>query len=287
MPGVAKGPVIKLDVLLGSLLLVGLVFAACSSAAPTSGSTPTLLPDLLETPTSVSTPIPAPTALPTQEATATSSPSQTAASATTPAATGAMPTATPIPASDATPSLAQPEGLEISNKGNVIRVFLPRLAETVAEQVRSLPGVTKVEKYLGVLRPDFRFPFIGVEPGSELRVEDSPVSLVVGEGFQSGEERVAIPGFSLNPFAGDGAMSGMAHRFNTGQSFLVNGTRLRVVGLFRAPDESQENAILLPLATAQEIFDMHGELTDIFVTVNSEDNVPAVKAEIRNILGAK
>ena len=55
---------------------------------------------------------------------------------------------------------------------------------------------------------------------------------------------------------------------------------------YRAPGEIQENAILLPLATAQEIFDMHGELTDISVTVNSEDNVPAVEAEIRNILGA-
>jgi len=158
------------------------------------------------------------------------------------------------------------------------------MPETVAEQVRSLTAVTKVEKYLGILRPDYANPFIGVEPGSELRVGDSPVSLVVGEGFQSREERLAIPGFSLNPFAGDGAMAGMAHRFNTGQSFLVNGTRLRVVGLFRASDESRENAILLPLGTAQEIFDMRGELTDIFVTVNSEDNVPSVEADIRNIL---
>ena len=274
MPEVAKRPLINPGVLLGPLLLAGLVFAACSSAPPTSGGTPTLLPDL--TPVS--------TALPAQEAPATPSPSPTAPSATTPAAAGATPSAMPIPASDASPSLVQLEELEISNKGSVIRVFLPGLPETVAEQVRSLPAVTKVEKYLRVLRPDYPNLFFGIEPGSELRVGDTPVSLVVGEGFQSGEERVAIPGFGLNPFSGDGAMTGMAHRFSIGQSFEVDGARLRVAGLFRASDKSRENAILLPLGTAQEIFDLHGELTDIFVTVDSEDKLESVAAEIRNIL---
>lgn len=119
-------------------------------------------------------------------------------------------------------------------------------------------------------------------------MENNIVSLVIGEGFQSGEERVAIPGIDVNSSSySSGAMSAMAHSFMTGQSFEVDGTRLRVVDLFRAPGEGQENAILLPLATAQEIFDMHGELTDIFVTVNSEDNVQALEAEIRNILGSK
>ena len=79
-------------------------------------------------------------------------------------------------------------------------------------------------------------------------------------------------------------MPGMAHRFSIGQSFELRGARLRVAGLFRASDKSRENAILLPLGTAQEIFDMDGELSDIFVTVNSEDNLESVPAEIRNIL---
>lgn len=122
MPKVAKGPLIKLGLLLGLLLLAGLVLAACSSAPPTSGSTPTLLPALVETPTSVSTTTPSPN---------------------------------PTAASDTPPLLVQLEGLEISNKGNVIRVFLPGLPQTVAEQVRSFPAVTKVEKYLRVLRPDY------------------------------------------------------------------------------------------------------------------------------------
>jgi len=292
MPEVAKGPVIKLCVLLVPLLLVGLVFAACSSAPPTTGSTstPTLLPALIETPTSVSTPTPTSTALPTPKATVTPSLGATAASATTPAAIGASPAETPTPPSDATPLLVQLEGLEISSKGAVLRVSLQGLPETIADLVQSLGDVAKVEKYLRVLAPSYPDPFIGVEPSSEFRVEDSIVSLVAGEGFQSGEERVAIPGFGLNsnPYSGDAmAHVAMAHRFMVGQSFEVDGTRLRVVGLFRAPGGSQGNAILLPLATAQEIFDMPGELTDIFVIVNSEDNVPAVEAEIRNILGAK
>ena len=76
----------------------------------------------------------------------------------------------------------------------------------------------------------------------------------------------------------------MAHTFRTGQSFSIKGTRLRVVGLFRAPDE---NAILLPLGTAQEIFGMGGQLTTLFVTVDSQKNIDQVTAEIRRILGGR
>ena len=207
------GTVIKLGALRWLLLLVGLVFVACS---------------------------------PEQDALTTFSPGPTAANAATPVVTGAAPTLT----SDLSPSLAQLERLEISNKGNVIRVFLPGLPESIAEQVRSLPGVTKLEKYLGVLRPGDPNPFVGIGPGSELRVEGSLVSLAVVVGCHYGEDRVAIPGFSLNPFSGGGAMPGMAHRFSIGQSFEVRGARLRVAGLFRASDKSRENAILLPLGTA-------------------------------------
>ena len=221
---------------------------------------------------------------PEQDALTTSPPGPTAANAATPVVTGATPTPALNLTSDLSPSLAQLERLEISNKGNVIRVFLPGLSESIAEQVRSLPGVTKLEKYLGVLRPGDPNPFVGIGPGSVLRVEGSLVSLAVGDGFQSGEDRVAIPGFSLDPFSGGGTMPGMAHRFSIGQSFELRGARLRVAGLFRASDKSRENAILLPLGTAQEIFDMDGELSDIFVTVNSEDNLESVPAEIRNIL---
>ena len=265
-------PVIKLGVLLWPLLLGGLVSAACSPASPTSSSTPILTPALIETSASVSTPPQASVASSARDTLATPSPSPTAASAITPAATGS------------TPSPAQLEGLEISRQGTVLRVSLKGLPESVADLVRSLDDVTKVEKYLIVLSPSYPDPFIGVEPGSNFRVDGSIVSLVAGEGFQSGEERVAIPGFGLNPLSGDGAMTGMAHRFNIGQSFEVDGARLRVAGLFRASDKSRENAILLPLGTAQEIFDMHGELTDIFVTVDSKDKLESVAAEVRNIL---
>jgi len=180
--------------------------------------------------------------------------------------------------------------LEIIHQDGVIRVSLPGLPESLADQIESLPEVWKLERYLKVISPDYPDPFIGVAPGSELRVGDAFVSLAVGEGFGSGDERVAIPGFRVNsnPYtAGAMAHTMMAHRFMTGQSFLVNGIRLRVVDLFRSPDTSLENAILVPLATAQEIFGMPVQLTDIFVSVNSEDDVEMVAAEIRTILGVK
>ena len=181
------------------------------------------------------------------------------------------------------------EGLEISSQGNVIMVSLAGLPEAVVDQVQSLPKVTNVERYLRVATSDYPDPFVGVEPGSALRVGDTIVSLAVGESFQSRDEQVAIPGFSLNSnpyiYASGMAHNMMAHRFSTGQSFLIHGVRLRVVGVFWAPDKSLENAILVPLGTAQRLFNMEGQLTSTFVTVKSEKNIDEVAAEIRNILG--
>lgn len=275
IPEVAKGPVIKLGVLLGRPALVVLVFAACSSAPTTSGSTPTLLPALIETPTSVSTPRPASTALPAQDLT----PASTSTAALSP-------TPIPVPAASLPVNL---EGLEITSDGSVIKVSLIGLPESVVDQVQSLPQVTKVERYLKVATPDYPNPFIGMEPGSALRVGDTIVTLAVGEGFQSRDERVAIPGVSLNSnhFISGGEMSGMmVHNFMPGQSFLVKGVRLRVVGLFRSPDKGQEQAMLLPLGTAQELFGFQGQLTSIFVTVNGKEKVEEVVAEIKKILSA-
>ncbi|MCH7880255.1 MAG: ABC transporter permease, partial [Proteobacteria bacterium] len=178
------------------------------------------------------------------------------------------------------------EGLDISSQGNVIKVSLAGLLEAVADQVQSLPNVTKVAGYLIVATPDYPNPIIGMEPDSALRVEDTIVTLAVGKSFQSRNGQVAIPGLNLNsnPYTSGDGMTGMAHTFRTGQSFSIKGTRLRVVGLFRAPDE---NAILVPLGTAQQIFGMGGQLTTLFVTVDSQKNIDQVTAEIQRILGAR
>jgi len=194
--------------------------------------------------------------------------------------------ATATPTSTLPPLSVNLEGLEISSQGNVIKVSLAGLQEAVADQVQSLPDVTKVEGYLKIATPDYPNPIIGMEPDSTLRVGDTIVTLAVGESFQSRDERVAIPGLDLNsnPYTSGDGMAGMVHTFRTGQSFSIKGSRLRVVGLFKAPDE---NAILLPLGTAQQIFGMEGQLTTIFVTVDSQKNIDQVTAEIRRILGGR
>jgi len=227
-----------------------------------------------------------------EDATATPFPSlvPTTEPTRTPVATEAVAAPAPTASTSVSSFPAQLEGLEISSQRKVIHVILVGLPESVADQAASLPEVTKVEKYLRVMSADYPDPFIGVAPGSELRVGDSSVSLVAGDGFDSGDERVAIPGFRVNsnPYTAAAlAHLMMAHTFTTGQSFVVNGIRLRVVDLFRSPDTSSENAILVPLATAQELFGMPGQLTDIFVSVNSEDDVETVTAEIRAILSVK
>ncbi|MGB9695535.1 MAG: ABC transporter permease, partial [Caldisericaceae bacterium] len=62
----------------------------------------------------------------------------------------------------------------------------------------------------------------------------------------------------------------------------LNGTDVQIVGIFDSGQVFGNNMIILPLKTAETIFDIKG-ITDVTVTVDDANNEDAVVSEIRTI----
>lgn len=105
----------------------------------------------------------------------------------------------------------------------------------------------------------------------------SDASIVSGRTFQAGEEaaKVAVMGSSLAE----------ANDLTVGDTFSMNGESYEVIGLFETGTQFGDNAIFLPLQTAQEMLERSGEVDEATVRADSVDNVEQVAADIRNTLG--
>ncbi|MFQ5893024.1 MAG: ABC transporter permease [Nitrospinota bacterium] len=164
------------------------------------------------------------------------------------------------------------------------------LEAKLADALRSIPGVSKVERYLYIRTTPH--DVIGVEPGAPGRIVHGkkllPIEMGAGRWFKEGDRNAAVVG---KVFREDylGAMFGMAmmkHYFAVGASFKLKGygRRLRVIGKFAAkPDEAAEK-IFLPLETAQKAFGKRGQGTHFFLTVDKAAR-EKVQSAVRERLG--
>ena len=71
-----------------------------------------------------------------------------------------------------------------------------------------------------------------------------------------------------------------------GDTFELNGEEFTVIGLFTTGTQFGDNAIFMPLATAQRLFDRAGEVDSATVRVDHVDNVEKVAETIRETLGS-
>lgn len=187
---------------------------------------------------------------------------------------------------EATPT-ALPEAvgdIRVRAEGDRIFVAAEMLEQEMAVRMANFDGVSGVDSYLLVAaEPN---AIIGVSPGSPLLVGGESVSLASGERFGSGAENVAIPGVRVNanPYGFGMTGSAMAHRFQVGQTFKVQGQRLRVIGLYRANRDELGASILVPLSTAQRLFDLEGVITEAVVSVDPPAKVDAVRRAIVKLL---
>lgn len=72
------------------------------------------------------------------------------------------------------------------------------------------------------------------------------------------------------------------HHLSVGSSVDVAGTKLAVVGLATTPADAAE--VYIPLATAQRLADMRGDVTTIYVSVSSSSGVSSVAHTIGVLL---
>ena len=174
--------------------------------------------------------------------------------------------------------------LEVRAKG---AEFLP---EGIVEQVKGIPHVVQIERYLHVKAQPH--DVIGIEPGAPPRIVTREGKLLtaeidVGRGLKEGDKNVAIMGKVYREDYGFKAMGGMMqHPFEVGASFSFPGSneRVRVIGPFSVEPESESKRVFLPLSTAQRLFDKAGKLTHLFVGVDKAENAGQVADAIRKAL---
>lgn len=161
---------------------------------------------------------------------------------------------------------AEAQGASIAVRAKPGQLF----DESVVDQVRTLPNVTKSERFLVVkAQPN---TVIGIEPGETVRIPSSDDKLlegkiVHGRALRDGDKSAALVGPTVyrEDYGFKGPM-GMQHSFESGASFTFpdSSERIRVVGTFSVGSESEDKRVLLPVATAQRLFGASGKLGPVF-----------------------
>ncbi|MCH8986876.1 ABC transporter permease, partial [Patescibacteria group bacterium] len=166
------------------------------------------------------------------------------------------------------------------------------LAEDAVEKIKGIPNIIGLEKYLYVRQVDNNKKYsvsviAGLSPiTSVLRVnshgEVGTPAIVKGRGFEENDENsnVAIVG----------TIFAKENNLGVGSSFALNGDNLNIIGVFDAGFVFGNNQIFLPLNIAQkfalseEYIPDKNRLSQIFVVVNSVDNVAVVEQTLRERL---
>ena len=183
----------------------------------------------------------------------------------------------------------------VSTKGTLIRIapsdgpYLT-IENNLSADLKALAHVSRVERYLVIELGGSTDAVIGVEPGAPLRVlregEQATAEVYIGEDFTGVDAgaNFAIAGKVRS--VPDHAMAGMVHEYLVGQTFGIFGypDRIRVIGKYRSDSKSQDFNLFFPIETAQEAFEIEGEISYLLVTVDSQDNVRQVEENLRALL---
>lgn len=172
------------------------------------------------------------------------------------------------------------------------------LPEEIVGRITVLPHVTKVEGYLfnRSENPGGRFPIwvlAGTEPGSKLRVnshgEVGTPTLLAGRTFTAADRGRAV--------AIVGKVWAEEYEARRGQPVTVGATvtlegleiarpaEVQVVGLYSAGFVFGDSQVTVPLTLAQQMTGKEGKVTNVFVKVDTLDNVGTVEEQLRATLG--
>lgn len=164
------------------------------------------------------------------------------------------------------------------------------LAGEVGDQIRTIPGVVRVEKQLAVRNrnPEY-FPTVSVTMGNE---PDKPVRLAThGEvaTLSIVEGRPLTGGDAGQNVALVGKVYAENRGLRAGSTLLEKGTegeaRLEVVGIFSSGFSYGDNQVVVPLDVVQRLYGQQGKTTLLWVTVNSVSEMRPVVQELRTSFG--
>lgn len=220
------------------------------------------------------------------------SPSPPAATpvAATPAATPVAATLAPTPTPRPTLTIAR----VTSPAANLVVVAAAdTVPQTIIDQIRAAPNIVSAEAYLllGDAKPH---PVIGLASGAPLRLvfrEGSPAGRVASGRSLAAEdagENVAVVGqvfiedFGSSPHA---SPEPMVHDVLVGQTIaLTPQARVRVIGRLARDAGGDRGIVILPLDTAQRLFDRGGRITHVYVTARTGADASTVARAVEDVL---
>lgn len=122
-----------------------------------------------------------------------------------------------------------------------------------------------------------RLTVTGVDPGAAAVGPLTTAELADGRTLEAGDEDVVVLDASYAE----------REELAVGDTISVGGEELEVVGTVASTtgdDVATPSDVYLPLATAQRLADLDGQVTDLYVQVDSSSNVDAVAAAIQDVL---
>jgi ABC-type antimicrobial peptide transport system permease subunit len=188
--------------------------------------------------------------------------------------------------------------LEIRAPGSAgIEAVIP-LNETIVDEVSDIPNVVKVEKYVGdrLVENEKVPPIImlnGVVPGESLRLAtlgQFVPTLIEGRNFKEEDagQKVVVVGetYAKNHNVSVGGTIvlerlGAKGDWQNVERKAIPPTEMEVIGIFSSGFAFGDNQIFLPFTTAQKLFQKEGQVTDVFLTVDTVENIPKVADELR------
>ncbi|MBI3325272.1 MAG: ABC transporter permease [Nitrospinae bacterium] len=171
------------------------------------------------------------------------------------------------------------------------------LREGIVDRVQAIVRGAQVERYLFLKAEPH--DVIGIEPGRAGRIIQGGKVLTAklerGRWFNAEDRNVAVVGEVYRedymegmPGPGMGTPHAMMkHPFEIGSTFNLRDSpqRLRVIGEFTAHPKEAAAKVLLPLASAQKLFNKEGSLSHLVLVVEPAERVEQVKGELAAALG--
>lgn len=162
-----------------------------------------------------------------------------------------------------------------------------------ALRIPSARHIAKVEEYVHTPQIDTSATnayamIIGLRPGAPMRaigeVDYESAQITAGRNLQKDDEgqNVVVLGrlyarerLGLEPEA----------RSLADATLTLNGTPLKVVGIYATGNDFGDNHVFVPIETFRRIFNPGGKLSKIRITVDSVANVEAVASELKRLPG--
>ena len=122
------------------------------------------------------------------------------------------------------------------------------------------------------------------KPRTVITGTSDPSSVIASDKLTSGS---MIDGGSSDYVALVGKALAEKNNLKVGDTFTAYGKKITVKGIFDSDSQFENNGLIMPVATVQNLTSQEGEATAVTVTVDSSDNVSSTVSALKSALGDK